>query len=124
MISATAQRLFRQGEEGTGGSRRAALSCDATRRRKKRKKETTMAVVIDGQEFYTTEEVCATLGVKPSTLDAFVSRGLLEDWRLYPRSEVDTLPAFGAHGQGHEHSENGHSGWEIPLAESWIPYTG
>jgi DNA-binding transcriptional MerR regulator len=36
-----------------------------------------MAVVIDGQEFYTAEEVCATLGVKPSTLDAYVSRGLL-----------------------------------------------
>ena len=83
-----------------------------------------MAVVIDGQEFYTTEEVCATLGVKPSTLDAYVKRGLLEGWQLYPRSEVDTLPTDGAPGQGHEHSENGHSGWEIPLAESWIPYTG
>jgi len=120
MISATAQRLFR-----LGGADRwcAALSCDGTRR-KKRKKETTMAVVIDGQEFYTTEEVCATLGVKPSTLDAYVSRGLLEGWRLYPRSEVDTLPTFGVHGQGNGHSGNGHSGSEIPLAESWIPYTG
>ena len=88
-----------------------------------------MAVVIDGQEFYTTEEVCATLGVKPSTLDAYVSRGLLEDWRLFPRSEVDTLPTFGVQGQGNGHSGNGHSGnghggSEIPLAESWIPYTG
>jgi hypothetical protein len=94
--------------------------------RKKWKKETTMAVVIDGQEFYTTEEVCATLGVKPSTLDVYVSRGLLEGWRLYPRSEVDTLPTptFGMHGRDNEHSGNGHSGWEIPLAESWIPYTG
>src|SRR5947199_1712828 len=100
-----------------GGSRRAALNCGGTR--KKRKKETTMAVVIDGQEFYTTEEVCMTLGVKPSTLDAYVNHGLLEGWRLYPRSEVDTLPTptFGMHGQEHGHN-NGHehSGWEIPLA--------
>jgi hypothetical protein len=94
--------------------------------RKKRKKETTMAVVIDGQEFYTTEEVCTTLGVKPSTLDAYVNRGLLEGWRLYPRSEVETLPTptFGMHAQEHGHSGNEHSGSEIPLAESWIPYTG
>jgi hypothetical protein len=54
-----------------------------------------MAVVIDDQEFYTTEEACATLGVKPSTLDAYVSRGLLEGWQLYPRSKVDTLPPLG-----------------------------
>jgi hypothetical protein len=91
-----------------------------------RKKETTMAVVIDGQEFYTTEEVCATLGVKPSTLDAYVHHGLLEGWRLYPRSEVETLPTptFGMHGQDHGHNGNEHNEGEIPLAESWIPYTG
>ena len=78
-----------------------------------------MAVVIDGQEFYTTEEACATLGVKPSTLDAYVSRGLLEGWQIYPRSEVDTLQTLGTPGRNHEHRGN-----EIPLAESWIPYTG
>jgi len=82
-------------------------------------KETTMAVVIDDQEFYTTEEACATLGVKPSTLDAYVNRGLLEGWQLYPRSEVDTLQTLGTPGRNHEHRGN-----EIPLAESWIPYTG
>jgi hypothetical protein len=78
-----------------------------------------MAVVIDDQEFYTTEEACATLGVKPSTLDAYVSRGLLEGWQLYPRSKVDTLPPLGTPDHG-----NGHSAYEIPHAESWIPYTG
>jgi hypothetical protein len=78
-----------------------------------------MAVVIDGQEFYTAEEVCATLGVKPSTLDAYVSRGLLEGWQVYPRSKVDTLPPLGTPDHNHEDRED-----EIPLAESWIPYTG
>jgi len=80
-----------------------------------------MAVEVDGKEFYTTEEACATLGVKPSTLHAYVSRGLLEGPQLYPRSAVDTLQTTGTRGRDHEHRG---SEIQIPLAESWIPYTG
>jgi excisionase family DNA binding protein len=89
-----------------------------------------MAMVIDGHEFYTTAEACGLLGVKPATLYAYVSRGLLRSYRqglkrqrLYRRSEVEALRAFkpttsrGDRGGGRDTSP------ELPSAESWIPYT-
>ncbi len=82
-------------------------------------------MVIDGHEFYTTEEACGLLGVKPATLYAYVSRGLLRSYRqglkrqrLYRRSEVEALRAFGP---GERRS--GQDIPELPSAESWIPYT-
>jgi len=84
-----------------------------------------MAMVIDGYEFYTTEEACDLLGVKPATLYAYVSRGLLRSYRqglkrqrLYRRSEVEALRAF----KPAERRAN-RGGAELPRAESWIPYT-
>ena len=53
-----------------------------------------MAMMIEGHEFYTTDEACAALGVKAATLYAYVSRGLLRSYRegikrrrMYRRSE-------------------------------------
>lgn len=55
-------------------------------------------IVMDGEEFLTAQEACALLGVKPATLYAYVSRGLLESYRqgikrmrLYRRSQIDSL---------------------------------
>ena len=83
-----------------------------------------MAMMIEGQEFYTTEEACAALGIKPATLYAYVSRGLLRSYRqgikrqrLYRRGEVEGLLAFGPGRRG------AGSAPELPTAESWIPYT-
>jgi excisionase family DNA binding protein len=83
-----------------------------------------MALMIEGQEFFTTAEACAALGIKPATLYAYVSRGLLRSYRqgikrrrLYRRVEVEALLRF----------EPGRRGAasvpELPTAESWIPYT-
>jgi citrate synthase len=49
-------------------------------------------------DYYTAEEACAVLGVKPQTLYSYVNRGLLTSYRqtirrqrLYRRAEVDAL---------------------------------
>jgi excisionase family DNA binding protein len=78
-----------------------------------------MAIKIQGEEYYTSEEACAVLGVKLATLYSYVHRGLLTSYRqnirrhrLYRRSQVDSLlevwPAAPDEG-----------GTDIPLAESW-----
>lgn len=53
---------------------------------------------LDGDDYYTMDEACAVLGVKPATLYAYVSRGRLRSYRqgmrrqrLYRRAEVDQL---------------------------------
>lgn len=55
-------------------------------------------VVIAGEEYYTAEEACAVLGVKPATLYAYVNRGMITSYRqgirrqrLYRRDEIDGL---------------------------------
>jgi citrate synthase len=55
-------------------------------------------IVMEGEEFLTAREACEILGVKPSTLYAYVSRGLLRSYRpgikrmrLYRREEVEHL---------------------------------
>ena len=77
-------------------------------------------VVIGGEEYLTVEEAAARLGVKPATLYAYVSRGVLRSYRqgtqrqrLYRRTDVEALrrlqPSAGAPVSA-----------DIPLAESWI----
>ncbi len=82
-----------------------------------------MAMIIDGHEFYTTDEACAALGIKPATLYAYVSRGLLRSYRqgikrrrLYRRAEIERLLTTGR-------GERTGAMPELPAAESWIPYT-
>jgi excisionase family DNA binding protein len=55
-------------------------------------------VYVQGEEYYTAEEACRTLGVKPATLYAYVNRGLLQSYRqgirrsrLYRRAEIEAL---------------------------------
>lgn len=55
-------------------------------------------IKMDGEEFLTAQETCALLGVKPATLYAYVSRGMLRSYRqgikrmrLYRRNEVERL---------------------------------
>ncbi len=73
-------------------------------------------VVIDGEEYLTVDEAARRLGIKPATLYAYVSRGILKSYRqgikrqrLYRRSDVDRMLRVGASATP-----------EIPPAESWI----
>jgi citrate synthase len=72
-------------------------------------------VILDGEEYLTGGEAAQRLGVKPSTLYAYVSRGILRSYRqgikrqrLYRRAEVDALVRLDRRTT------------EIPPAESWI----
>src|SRR5512132_46381 len=79
--------------------------------------ETTVAkIVLDGEEYLTGDEAARVLGVKPATLYAYVSRGILKSYRqgskrqrLYRRAEVEALRRLGPR-----------EAPEIPPAESWI----
>jgi len=55
-------------------------------------------IVMDGEEFLSAQEACALLGIKPASLYAYVSRGVLGSYRqgikrtrLYRRAEVERL---------------------------------
>jgi citrate synthase len=73
-------------------------------------------VIIDGEEFLTAQEAARLLGVKPTTLYAYVSRGIVRSYRqgikrqrLYRRSEIEALVRMGPRYAP-----------EIPPADSWI----
>jgi citrate synthase len=73
-------------------------------------------IVLDGEEYLTGDEAARVLGVKPATLYAYVSRGILRSYRqgtkrqrLYRRAEVDALRRL----------DRG-TPPDIPPADSWI----
>ena len=87
-------------------------------------------VVLDGEEYLTVDEAARLLGVKPATLYAYVSRGVLRSYRqgikrqrLYRRAEIEGLlrlspsGAVAAPAEGRARRRLPH---DIPLAESWI----
>ena len=87
-------------------------------------------VILDGEEYLTVDEAAGRLDVKPATLYAYVSRGILRSYRqgikrqrLYRRAEVESLlrlaPSSGTAGPEEEPSLARRAP-EIPLAESWI----
>ncbi len=82
-------------------------------------------VIVDGEEYLTVDEAAALMGVKPATLYAYVSRGILRSYRqgikrqrLYRRAEVEGLirmaPSVPVEGDDSSKLP------DIPLAESWI----
>jgi citrate synthase len=84
-------------------------------------------IVLDGEEFLTVEEAAGLLGVKPATLYAYVSRGVLRSYRqgikrqrLYRRADVEALLRVAPSSGGDEAETAGRRAPEIPLAESWI----
>ena len=75
-----------------------------------------VARILDGEEYLTVDEAARLLGVKPATLYAYVSRGVLRSYRegtkrqrLYRRAELEALRRLDA-GQRPK----------IPPADSWI----
>ena len=84
-----------------------------------------MIVMVDGEEYLTADEACSFLEVKPGTLYAYVSRGLLRSYRqerkrgrLYSKSEISRMRLFAAADTRVRHRDI-----SLPAAESWIPYT-
>ena len=87
-------------------------------------------IVLDGEEFLTVEEAARLLGIKRTTLYAYVSRGRLRSYRrgmkregLYRRAEVEDLlrvAPSGSRDEGRRSRPRRRAPREIPLAESWI----
>jgi citrate synthase len=81
-------------------------------------------VMVDGEEYLTVEEAARLMGVKPATLYAYVSRGILHSYRqgmkrqrLYRRAEVEQLTRMTPSARD---DAGGRRLPDIPLAESWI----
>ncbi len=84
-------------------------------------------VLMEGQEFLTAEEACALLGIKPATLYAYVSRGMLNSYRqgikrkrLYRREEVERLTRL--RGPDGEREGDDDTLESQPRGAGWIPY--
>ena len=82
-------------------------------------------MIVDGEEYLTVDEAATLMGVKPATLYAYVSRGILRSYRqgikrqrLYRRAEIEPLirmaPSVPVGGDEPPKLP------DIPLAESWI----
>ncbi|MBI3971366.1 MAG: helix-turn-helix domain-containing protein [Chloroflexi bacterium] len=86
---------------------------------------------LNGEEYLTAEEACSLLGVKASTLYAYVSRGMLSSYRqgirrrrLYKRREVERLIELrpSAVAPVTEAAELTEPRTNVPRAEDWIPF--
>lgn len=85
-------------------------------------------IVMDGQEFMTAQEACTTLGIKPATLYAYVSRGFLASYRqgikrmrLYRREDVERLLRLRGPEESGLDGEDDDAGGDEDTRE-WIPY--
>ena len=87
-------------------------------------------ISVNGEEYLTVKEAARVLGVKPATLYAYVSRGVLRSYRqgikrqrLYRRAEVEgllRLAPSSTRGANVIPLRTPRRQPRIPLAESWI----
>jgi citrate synthase len=85
-------------------------------------------IVIDGDEYLDVEEATRLLGVKPATLYAYVSRGVIASYRrgmkrrrLYRRADIERLLRLAPSGAGRARpATRPIDPADIPLAETWI----
>lgn len=84
-------------------------------------------IVLDGEEYLTVEEAAGLLEIKPATLYAYVSRGVLKSYRqgikrqrLYRRADVEALLRVAPSSGSADEGDLDRRPPEIPLAESWI----
>ena len=87
-------------------------------------------VVLNGEEYLTVDEAAQLLDVKPATLYAYVSRGIIRSYRqgikrqrLYRRAEIEGLLRLAPSGEAGDAAGEATASRrapEIPLAESWI----
>lgn len=94
-------------------------------------------IELDGESYLDGTEASRLLGVKTSTLYAYVSRGLLKSYkqgikrqRLYKQTELEALlqlrpsdtPLPTASSSAQAEPATPKKLTEIPLAEDWVPY--
>ena len=95
-------------------------------------------IELDGEKYLNGDEASALLGVKMSTLYAYVSRGILNSYkqgikrqRLYKQTELEALlclrpsdapSPLSTSKQVEDTSSSKKARTEIPLAEDWVPY--
>ena len=79
--------------------------------------------MLDGEEYLTVDEAAGLMGVKPATLYAYVSRGILRSYRqgikrqrLYRRADVEQLTRVAPSAPDDAVRRLP----DIPPAESWI----
>lgn len=95
-------------------------------------------VDIDGIAYLTVDDACGLLGVKPATIYAYVSRGILRSYkqgirrqRLYRRDEVEALLVIQpgsttpdgpeqVEAPANDNASDTASSTSLPLAEGWI----
>lgn len=90
---------------------------------------------LDREAFLNAGEACALLGIKPATLYAYVSRGVLPSYRegmrrrrLYRRADVERLLTLRPAAEPAAPESNAASaaepspGGAVPRAEDWIPF--
>jgi excisionase family DNA binding protein len=98
-----------------------------------------MMIELEGENYLDGDEASRLLGVKLSTLYAYVSRGILKSYkqgikrqRLYKQAELEALLRLRPSGdpsplvpskQTEDDSALKKKLTEIPLAEDWVPYT-
>ncbi|HZS77215.1 MAG TPA: helix-turn-helix domain-containing protein [Ktedonobacteraceae bacterium] len=90
-------------------------------------------IELDGEKYLDGDEASRLLGVKMSTLYAYVSRGILKSYkqgikrqRLYKKSEVEALLRLRPGDEPSPAKSNEQERKdlpELPRAEDWIPYT-
>ncbi len=97
-----------------------------------------MMIELEGENYLDGDEASRLLGVKLSTLYAYVSRGILKSYkqgikrqRLYKQVELEALLRLRPSGdpsplvpskQTEDDSAPKKKLTEIPLAEDWVPY--
>ena len=95
-------------------------------------------IELEGENYLDGDEASRLLGVKLSTLYAYVSRGILKSYkqgikrqRLYKQAELEALLRLRPSGdpsplvpskQTEDDSAPKKKLTEIPLAEDWVPY--
>lgn len=86
-------------------------------------------IEIDGVDYLTAQEVCELLGIKPATLYAYVSRGVLSSYRqrvgrsrLYRADEVQALRhvQLDAAAAGQQPEQQPGDDHDLPAAEEWM----
>ncbi len=96
-------------------------------------------IELDGEKYLDGDEASNLLGVKMSTLYAYVSRGILKSYkqgikrqRLYRQAELEALlrlrpsdtpsPISTSKQSAEDNSSSKKERTDIPLAEDWVPY--
>ena len=87
-------------------------------------------IELNGENYLDGHEACHLLGVKLSTLYAYVSRGIVTSYkqgikrqRLYKKAELEALLQLRPSGESSSSSatERTDSDDDLPHAEEWVP---